>query len=129
MLAGDFGHFLIHRDGITVGGPNFSSGQKDVNAVVMMAKAARVMKATDRSDGITVFFKWLEGTGKFVVPSRFGDLVIEGMDTVGQIDKSAPSGCGNLFGCLERSHAFEHGEGNAGTHSPKSMASVDKPGL
>ena len=49
----------------------------------MMAKTARVMKATDGGNGIAVFFQWLEGTGKFVVPSRLGDLVVQGMNPVG----------------------------------------------
>ena len=48
-----------------------------------MTKAARVMKATDRGDGIAVFFQWLEGTGELVVPARFGDLVVQGMNPVG----------------------------------------------
>jgi hypothetical protein len=74
---------LVHRNGIAVSGSNFTSGQKDVNAVVVMTKAARVMKATDRGDGTAVFFQWLEGTGELVVPARFGDLVVQGMNPVG----------------------------------------------
>jgi septal ring factor EnvC (AmiA/AmiB activator) len=60
-----------------VSGTNFPPGQKDINAIVMMTNASRVVKATDGRDGIAMFFQWLEGTGKVVVPAGFGDLVIE----------------------------------------------------
>ena len=110
-------------------GTNFPSGQENINTVVMMTNASRVVKAADRRDGITVFFQRFEGTGKLVITAGFGDLVIEGVDAVGEIDEGAAFGRGDLFGRLERGHAFEHGEGNAGTHGPKGMATVDTPGL
>mgnify|MGYP007000308580 CR=1 len=53
------------------------TGQKDINAIVVMANTARVVKTTDGSDGTAVFFQWLEGTGKVVVPAGFSNLVIE----------------------------------------------------
>jgi hypothetical protein len=43
----------------------------------MMTNTSRVVKTTDGSDGIAVFFQWLEGAGKVVVPAGLGDLVIE----------------------------------------------------
>ena len=76
-LAGDFGHLLIHRNGVAVGGTNFTTGQKDINAIVVMANTARVVKTTDGSDGTAVFFQWLEGAGKLVVLAGFSNLVIK----------------------------------------------------
>jgi hypothetical protein len=91
----------------------------------MVTNTSRVVKPTDRRDGITVFFQGFEGTGEFVVRAGLGDLVIEGVNTVGQVDESTPSGGGNFFSRLERSHAFEHGESDTGSHCTEGMAAID----
>ena len=125
ILPGDFGDLLIYGDGVAVSGTNFPPGQENINAVVVMTNASGVMQATDRRDGITVFFQRFEGTGELVVRTGLGDLVIEGVNTVGKIDESTPSGGGNLFGCLEWSHTFEHWKCNVGTHGAEGMAAID----
>ena len=94
-----------------------------------MTNASRVVKAADGRNGITVFFQRFEGTRELVVTAGFGDLVIEGVDAVGKIDEGAAFGRGDLFGRLERGHAFEHRECDAGTHGPEGMATIDTPGL
>ena len=72
-----------------------------------------------------MFFQWFEGTGKLVVRSGLSDLVVQRVDPVGEIDKSTPFWGGYFFGCLERGHAFEHGECDTGTHGPEGMTAVD----
>jgi hypothetical protein len=117
--------FLIHGDGVAVSGTNFPTGQENINAVVMMTNTSRVVKATDRRNGIAVFFQRFEGTGEFVVRTGLGDLVIQGVNTVGKVDKSTPSGGGNFFSRFEWSHAFEHGECDTGSHCTEGMAAID----
>ena len=84
-----------------------------------------MVKPTDGRNGITMFFQWFEGTGEFVVRTGLGDLVIEGVNTVGKVDKSTPFRGGNFFSRLEWSHAFEHGECDTGTHGPEGMTAID----
>ena len=125
MLSSDFGHLLVHRYGIAVRGSNFPSGQEDVNAVVMMAKAAGMMKAADRRDGVTMFLQRFERLGEFVIFAGLGDLVVERMDAVGQINEGAAFGSGDFLSGSQRGHAFQHGEGDAGAHCPEGMSAVD----
>ena len=67
-------------------GTNFPPGQENINTVVMMTNASRVVKAADRRNGITVFFQRFEGTREFVVRTGLGDLVIERVDSIGKIE-------------------------------------------
>ena len=66
-----------YGDGVAVSGTNFPTGQENIIAVVMMTNTSWVVKATDRRNGIAVFFQRFEGTGEFVVRTGLGDLVIE----------------------------------------------------
>ena len=63
FLLGDFGDLLIYGDSVAVSGTNFPPGQENINTVVMMTNASRVVKAADRRNGITMFFQRFEGTG------------------------------------------------------------------
>ena len=125
MGSGDFGDLLIYGDGVAVSGTNFPPGQENINTVVMMTNASRVVKAADRRNGITVFFQRFEGTREFVVRTGLGDLVIERVNTVGKVDKSTPSWGGNFFSSFEWSHAFKHRKCDTGTHCPEGMSAID----
>ena len=60
MLCGDFGHLLVHRDGVAFRRADLSAGQPDVDAVVVVAEASRMMQAADRSDDLAVLLQRLE---------------------------------------------------------------------
>ena len=57
VLSGQLGHLLVHRNRVAVGRADLSSGQPDVDAVVVVAQAAGVVQSTDGSDGVPIFFE------------------------------------------------------------------------
>ena len=105
-------------------GSDFSAGQEDVDAVVMMPQTSGVMEAAEGSDYLAMFLQRLERLGEFVLFAVLGDLIVQRMDAVGQVDKGAASRRGDFLGSPKRGHAFEHGEGNAGAHCPKGVSAV-----
>ena len=60
VLRGDSGHLLVHGDRIAGRRSNLSASQPEVNAVVMMAKASRMMQTTDGRDDLAVLFQRLK---------------------------------------------------------------------
>ncbi len=75
---------------------NLSAGQPDVDAVVVMAEASRMMQTADRRDDLAVLLQRLERPGKLVVLARRRDLIVQRMDAVGEVDEgTAPrrGGC------------------------------------
>lgn len=92
MLSSDLSNFLVHRDGVAVGGTDLSASEIDVNTVVVVANTSWMVKATDRSDYLSVLFQWFERTGKFIILTWLRDLVIQRMDTVSKVHKSTPPG-------------------------------------
>ena len=130
VLRGDLCHLLVHGNGIAVRGTELSSGQEDVNAVVMVAEGSRVMQSTDRRDDIAVLFQGLERLGELIVLPRREDLIVQRVNAVGEVDEGAATGrCGRFLGRAERNHAFQHRQGDAGAHRAEGVAAVDPPGL
>ena len=100
MQRGDFGHLLVDGDGVAIRGPELAAGQPGANAVVVMAEAARMMQAADRSDRLTMLLERLERSGELVIRAGLGDLVIERMDAIGEVDKrAAPRRDGRRLRC------------------------------
>ena len=91
-----------------------------------MAERPRVMQSADRRDHVAVLFQGLERPRKLVILARRGDLVIERMDAVRQVDESAtPRRGGGFLLRSERDHAFQHGEGDESAQRFEGMAAVD----
>ena len=122
-------HFLIDGDGVLVGWAEFAARQPDGDAIVVVPERPGVVKAADRGDDTAVFFQRLEGAGKLVVFARLGDLVIERVHAVGQVDEGATPGRRGLFRRPERHHAFQERQGNGAAHGAQGVPSIEKPGL
>ena len=130
VLGGDFGHLLVHRDGITVRRAKLAAGQPGADAVVVVAEAASVVQAADWGDGLTVLLERLERAGELVVRAVLGDLVVERMNAVREVDEGAALGRGgHLLGGAQREHALQHGQGDEGAHRAQGVTAVDEPGL
>ena len=107
----DLSHLLVQGDRIAIRGPHLAAGQPDIDAAVVMTEGSRVMQAADGGDHFAVLLQRLQRTREFVVFTRLGDLVVERMDAVGEVDESAAPRRGGLFlGRSERDHAFQHGQ-------------------
>jgi hypothetical protein len=79
-----------------------------------MADGSRMMQTADRRDDLAVLLQRLERPGKLIVFTRRGDLIVQRMDTVREVDEGAsPRRGGLLLGRSERDHAFKHGQGDA----------------
>ena len=59
VLRGDFSHLLVQGDGIAVRRAKLSAGQPNINAVVVVAEAARVMQTADGCDDTAVLLQRL----------------------------------------------------------------------
>ena len=94
VLGGELGHLLVDGDRIAVRGAEFAAGQPGVDALVVVAEAAGVIQAADRGDRLPMLLKRFEGTGELVVRPVLGDLVVERVDAVGQVDEGAALGRG-----------------------------------
>jgi len=92
MLSSDLSNFLVHRDGVAVGGTDLSASEINVNTVVVVANTSWMVKATDRSDYLPVLFQRFERTGKLIIFSRLRDLVIQRMDPVGKVHEGTSTG-------------------------------------
>ena len=67
----------------------------------MMAEASRMMQTADRRDDLAVLLQRLKRTGKLVILARRGDLIVQRVDTVGEIDEGAAPRRGSLLGRVE----------------------------
>ena len=89
VLRGDFRDLLVDGDRIAVRGAEFAARQPGVDALVVVADAAGIVKTADRRDGMTMLLERFERTGELVVRPVLGDLVVERVDAVGQVDEGA----------------------------------------
>ena len=80
VLRGDFGHLLIHRDGVAFRRADLSAGQPDVDAVVVVPEASRMMQTADRSDDLAVLLQRLKRPGKLVILTQRRDLIVQRVD-------------------------------------------------
>jgi len=99
---------------------------------VVVAEAVGVVQPADGGDDFAVTLQGLEAAAEAVVPPRFQDLVVEGVDPVGQVDEDAAlgrPGSGAGGGGPQRSHAVEEGQGNGGAEAPEDVAAVQEPVL
>ena len=72
----------------------------------------------------------LQGAGELVVRPVLGDLVVERVDAVGQVDEGAALGRGgHLFRGAQGEHALQHRQGDERTHRTQGVTAVDEPGL
>ena len=111
------GSLLIDGNRIAIlAAAHVTAGQPDIDTVVVVAEASRVMQSTDRSNDLAVLLEWLERPGELVVPSRRRDLVVERVDAVRKVDKRAAARCRRLLRRIQRDHAFQHRQGDARAH-------------
>ena len=129
-LRGDLGHLLVDGDGVAIRRAELSAGQPDRDAVVVMAERSRMMQAADRRDDLAMLFQRLERPGELVVLARRGDLVVERMDAVREVDEgTAPRRGGLLLGRPQRDHALQERQRDASAQRTQGVAAVDQPGL
>lgn len=98
---------------------------------MVVAECAWMVKPADGSDCIAVFFERLERARKLVVLARGGDLVVERVNPVGEVNERAAFGrvvSGSLCG-TKWHHAFQQGQRDKGAHGAQGVTAVDKPGL
>ena len=130
MLRGDLGHLLIHGDDVAFRRADLSASQPDVDAVVVVPEASRMMQTADRSDDLAVLLQRLKRPGKLVILTRRRDLIVQRMDAVREVDEgTAPRSFRLLLRRVERDHAFQEWKRDAGTHRAQGIAAVDQPGL
>src|SRR6056297_1130066 len=98
MPGRDFGNLLVDRNGIAIAWPKPTAGQPNLDTVVMMSESAWVMQPADRCDRIAEFLERLQRPRQLIALARRGDLIIQRMDAVGQINKSAAARSRRRFG-------------------------------
>ena len=129
VFAGDFGHLLIHGDGVAIRWAELAAGEPDLQAVVVVAEAARVVQAADRGDHFAELLQRLERAGELIVLAGLENLVVQRMDAVGEVDEGAAPWRGDLLRRAERDHAFQKRQRDDAAERLESMAAVDEPGL
>ena len=130
VLSGNLGHLLVHGDRVLVRGPEFAAGQPHRNAVVVMAQGTGMIQPADRRDHFPMLFQRLQRTRELVIPPRCGDLVVQRMHTVGEIDeRSAFRRLCLRFSPPQRHHAFQERQRDARAQGPQCAAPIDQPGL
>ena len=113
MLGGDFRHLLVDGDGVTVRGAELAAGQPSADAVMVVAKAAGVIETADRRDRLAVFLERLERAREAVIRAGLGNLVVERVDAVREVDEGTATGRGGqLLGGAQREHALEERQGD-----------------
>ena len=97
VLRGDLGHLLVHGDGVPIRRAELPAGQPDRDAVVVMAEGSRMMQTADRRDDLAVLLQRLERPGELVILARRGDLVVQRMHAVREVDEGAAPRRGGLL--------------------------------
>jgi hypothetical protein len=92
VVRGNLRHLLIHGNGVAVRRAKFSSGQENIDAVVMMTDCSGVVQPADRCDNIAVFFERLQRLGKLVVFPFGKNLIVQRMNAVREVDEGAAAG-------------------------------------
>ena len=129
MWRGDLCHFLVNGYGVAIRWAKFSASDVDFLAVVMVSQSPWVVHATDGGDDVAVFLQWFESAGEFVVLTRLEDLVVEGVDPIGNVDEHTAARFvfgGSMCGSA---HAFQKGKCDETSEPPKGMTATDFPGL
>ncbi len=107
----DFGHLLVHGDGVAGRGAHLAAGQPDVDAAVVVAEGSWVMQPADGRDDIAMLLQWLERPRELVVLAFFEDLVVQRVHAIGEVDEgAAPRRSGLFLSRPQRDHAFQHGQ-------------------
>ena len=92
VLRGDFRHLLVHGNGVAIRGAELPAGQEDVDAIVMVTQGSGVVQSADGRDDIAVLLQRLERAGELVILPRLGDLIVQRVDAVGEVDEGAATG-------------------------------------
>src|SRR5690242_16965612 len=86
----DLGHELIDRDRVSLRLTNLAAGQPDRAAIVMMSETVRMMESADRRDLSAMFFERRERLGKLIVGAGLGDLEVDRVHAILEVDEHAP---------------------------------------
>ena len=126
VRGGHLSHSLIDRNRVAVGRSEPAPSEPDLLAVVMVTEAAGVMQAADRRDDAAMLFQRLEGAGKAEVLTWRHDLIVEGVDAVGNVDEDASLG----LRCRRRkcrTHTFKQRQGDEAAEAAENVPTVDLP--
>ena len=129
VRRGNLGHFLIDRNRVAIRRPELAAGEPNFLTVMMVAQSARMMQAADGRDHIAMLLQRLERARKCVALARRGDLVIERVDAVGNINEhTAARLLARRLG-LGGHHAVEKRQCDEAAHAAQGGAAVHQPGV
>ena len=126
---GHLGHLLVHGDGVAVGRAELSAGEPDVDAVVVVAERSWVMQPADGRDDCAVLLQWLQRPGELVILSRRGDLVVQRVNAIGEVDEDAALWRGSFLRRPQRHHTFQHRQRDESADGTKGVTAIHQPGL
>ena len=121
-------HLLIDRNRITGRWTELPSGEPNFLTVVMVAQAPGMVQAADRRDHLAMFLHRFERAREVVILIRRRDLIVQGIDSVGNVDERAAPWRGSL-NCLRAGHAFQKRQRDEAAQPAQGVPPVDEPGL
>ncbi len=128
VRGGDLGHLLIDRNRVAIRRSQLAAGEPDFLAVVVVTQPARMMQAADWRDHVAMLLQRLERARKSVALARRGDLVIERVDAVGNVNEHTAARLKVRCLGLGGHHAVEQRQRNKAAHAAQGGAAVNQPG-